>query len=152
MKFPYRIYFLNFLIPIILLVVVLGIIVIDILSLTKAIPINMISSIPVAAFHALIIIFIPPFGIAKLSKSYSLAKEKETDALITQGVIQNIIKPHEIGDIGKYRLNGRFVRAKYILIGDVKYYCMCADGLEIGMSVEIKYLPTSKYVLELKII
>lgn len=150
MKFPFRIYYRTFVISIILLIVVLVIMVLDILSLTNVIPIKTMPTVADMVFHILVIILIPLVSITALFKSYSMAKEKEADAVKTQGVISDIIKPREIGRAGKYRLNGRFVQAKYIVIGDIKYYCMCADGLEIGMSVEIKYLPTSKYVLEIE--
>lgn len=150
-KIPYTYYKRGLVFSIILLAAVLGIIILDILSLTEAIPINMIPSIPIATIHVLIITVFPLFMIPKIIRSYSLIKEKEADAVSTQGIVQDVKKAKDIGGVGGYTLNGKILRVQYIVIDNIKYYSLGgADGVKTGMSVEIKYLPTSKFILEIE--
>ena len=151
MKIPYTYYKRGFVISILLLAIVFGIIIIDILSLTRAIPIDTIPSVTAGALHVLMIILFPLFMIPKIMRSYSLVREKEADAVITQGIIQDIKKANDIGGVGGYTQSGKILYAHYIVIDDLKYYSIGgADGLKVGMQVEIKYLPTSKFILEIK--
>ena len=149
MKFPYWSYYRLFIIPIIMLVIVAGIIVVDVLSLTNVISYQTLPSVTSVVMHCLIVILFPSVSILSISRNYIMAKEKEADAVTAQGVVQDIIKAKEIGRAVKNRLNGKLVSAKYIVIDNIKYYCFCADFIDIGDKVAIKYLPLSKYILEM---
>lgn len=150
MQFSYKDYYkFSFEIPLIILVLVLIDIVFEILRLTNVIPIKMNHSTTTILLHYAIIIVLSLFGAVKLSRSYSLAKEKEVDSISTQGVIQDITKM-PFPDKYYHPINRKVVWSQYIVINNIKYYCMTADYVEIGMTVEIKYLPTSKYVLEIE--
>ena len=122
-------------------------IVLEILIDTHVIPLRKKFRPIYLLFYAIAIIplFISCF---KFARGYSLAKEKEFDAVSTQGVVQEITK---MPFPDKYYLNGKVVWSQYIIIDGIKYYCMTGNYVEIGDSVEIKYLPTSKYILELEI-
>lgn len=121
-------------------------IVLAILILTNIIPLKRKSTPISRLFFAILIV--PLFiSFFQLSRSYSLVKEKEADAVSTQGVVQDI-KGMPFPD--KYYLDGKVVWSQYIIIDDTKYYCMTANYVEIGDSIEIKYLPTSRYILELE--
>lgn len=148
MQFSYKDYFKSsFIIPLIVFVIVLILLIFDILRLTKAIPIKMKPTTITILIHCVLIIGLSLFSIVPLSRSYSLVREKETDAVIKQGVVQEIEKMFVPN---KYYIDGKVVWSQYIVIDNIKYYCMTADYVEIGMTVEIKYLPTSRYILEIE--
>lgn len=150
MQFSYKNYFRSaFVIPLILVIIVLVIIVFDILKLTGIISFGKKLSVDTIIFHCCVIVLLSLYGISKLTRSYSLAKEKETDAVSINGIVQDVT---EMPFNDKYYVDGKVVWSQYIVIDNIKYYCMTANNLEKGMSIEIKYLPTSRFVLELEII
>ncbi|MBP5242090.1 MAG: hypothetical protein J6Z36_00185 [Clostridia bacterium] len=94
----------------------------------------------------MIIGFFLLYSITSLSRSYSLFTENPSDAVTTQGVVQNVLDMYLPI---YYKYDGGTHIAKYIVIDDVKYYCMDGNDFTIGSKVKITYLPKSKYILEM---
>lgn len=150
MSFSYEDYYrTSFVIPIIILVIVLLITVETILIFTNVMQFKMKSKIISALLNSMIIILLSVISICSLSRSYSLAKEKESDSIIIQGVVQEVTN---MPFAEKYFVNGKATYSQYIQIDDIKYYCMSADNVKVGTLIEIKYLPTSKFILEIELI
>lgn len=148
MSFSYEDYYRTaFVIPIIILIFVFLITVENILVFTNVIQFKKILKIINIVFNSIIILLFSVISICSLSRSYSLAKEKKIDFIITQGVVQNITN---MPFAEKYFVNGKATYSQYIQIDDIKYYCMSADNVKVGTLIEIQYLPTSKFILEIK--
>lgn len=150
MKFLYEDYYrTSFLIPLIIIIVVMLIVIENALVLADIIHIktkfkiaNVLLSIIIATFFLLISSF-------SLSRSYKLPMEKDIDSMTIQSVVQDVTN---MPFAEKYFVNNKTSYSKYIKIDGVKYYCMNADNIKPGMTVDIKYLPSSKFILEMEII
>ncbi len=77
--------------------------------------------------------------------SIYLFHEKESDALLSYGTVENII-PVENSPRYSTEEDG-VVRAVFLIVDKEKYYCMTGKGLSKGDYVTFRFLPQSRMIL-----
>lgn len=95
-------------------------------------------------------VFLLSVNIAPLtSGGIHLISEKETDAVYTQGIIQSIEQLNQYSS-PKYQTDyGTTFGAKVNIDGDI-YNIITVEEFTVGDNVKIKYLPKSKFILEMQ--
>lgn len=91
-------------------------------------------------FVAMLIVNVP-----HLKHTIYLVTEKETDVLISEGVVEEI---RDIRNSPRYDYNKTVARASIVTVGGTAYYFMTKGNLEVGDTVILSYLPKSKIVLQ----
>lgn len=76
-----------------------------------------------------------------------LLAENEADAISTSGCIAKITEPTK--RLPVFRADGE--HGADILIGDDVYIAITAKGLDVGDYVVIRYLPRSRFILEIQV-
>lgn len=77
-----------------------------------------------------------------------LLTEKEEDALIITGVIENTIEIDPLTG-SKYGTENNSGNGEALIINGTKYYVMSYGDLKVGDTVSAKILPKSKFILEI---
>ena len=151
MDFEYAVYVrAGLIVPLCMLLFSFGLVIIGVFSFARAETHTLLDFLKKVGMLIVVFCIFSYVSIpSSLKYTIHLVREKETDSLYTEGTVISITP---ISNSPRYSTaEDNVVRASIVNIDGKNYYFMTAEGLFIGETIGIEYLPNSHIVLSWKV-